>query len=85
MSYGIERKRERLDLGKVIVQKREQAILCLWHGCPNMVSKHVCRSHRPTHTWLSIREGHMVKLVVNQSMLLHKKGAKCLDIDRYLS
>ena len=36
-------------------------------------------------TWLSIREGHMVKLVVNQSMLLHKKGAKCLDIDRYLS
>ena len=50
MSYGIERERERLDLGTVIVQKREQAILCLWHGCPNMVSKHVCRSHRPTHT-----------------------------------
>ena len=45
MSYGIERKRERLDLGKVIVQKREREILCLWRGCPNMVSKHVCRSH----------------------------------------
>ena len=38
MSYGIERKRERLDLGKVIVQKREQEISCLWYGCPNMVS-----------------------------------------------
>lgn len=27
----------------------------------------------------------MVKLVVDQSMLLHKKGAKCPDIDRHLS
>ena len=48
MSYGIEREKERLDLGKVIVRKRERKISRLWRGCPNMVSKCVCRSRRPT-------------------------------------
>ena len=52
MSYGIERgggeERETRSRRKVIVQRRERESSYLLCGCPNMVSKHVSRSHRLT-------------------------------------
>lgn len=41
--------------------------------------------HEASRTWLSIGKGHTIKLVVNQSVLLRKKGVKCLGIDQHLS